>query len=173
MPPFIAQHMLQRLLPPDAGGRREAKSTAIKSITAHFVVLIAGNTQVWAVILRILAEGSVVILSYKDLQVLGKAMVFWLDSRVYRGSSAAEIVRKMERDSIKYRHEGGTLYDFISWLLLQLDDHIPQRELAISDKVNEETMALSFLCLLDRFGIGELDCLPDSDGIDFAEVNAS
>jgi hypothetical protein len=125
------------------------------------------------VISRILAEGSIVILSYKDLQVLGKAMVFWLDSRVYRGSSAVEIVGKMERDSINYRHEGGTLYDFISWSLLQLDDHIPQRELAISEKVGEETMALSFLCLLDRYRLGELDCQPGPDEIDLAEIKAS
>ena len=100
-------------------------------------------------------------------------MIFWLDSREYRGSSAAKIVREMERDSETSTGEGGTLYDFISRSLLQLDDRIPQRELAISDKVDEETLALSFLCLLDRYGIGELDCLPDIDRVDLAEMNAS
>jgi hypothetical protein len=126
-----------------------------------------------AVISRILPAVLAVIFSYKYLQGLKRVLIFWLDSRVYRGSSAAEIVRKMERDSMKFRREGGTLYDFISWSLLQLDDHIPQRELAISEKVGEETMALSFLCLLDRFGLGELDCLPGTDQGDLAETKAS
>ena len=100
-------------------------------------------------------------------------MIFWFNSITYRGSSAAEIVREMERDSTMPRRNGGRLRDFISWSLLQLDDHIPQRELAISDKVGEETLALSFLCLLDRYGLGELDCLPGPNGADPAELNAS
>jgi hypothetical protein len=87
-----------------------------------------------------------------------------MDSKTYFGSSAAEIVRKMECDTTKYGREGGTLYDFISWFLLQLEDHIPQRELGISNKVGEETLALSFLCLLNRYELGELDFVSSEKG---------
>ena len=88
-------------------------------------------------------------------------MIFWMDSTSYAGSSAIEIIRKIERDTTEYILEG-TVRDFIAWSLLRLSDQLPLRELALSDRVTDETLALSYLCLLDQYGLGELDALPDS-----------
>jgi hypothetical protein len=88
-------------------------------------------------------------------------MIFWKGSTSYSGSSASEIIRKIERDTAEYIQEG-TVRDFIAWSLLRLSDQLPLRELAVSDKVTDETLALSYLCLLDQYGLGELDTLPDS-----------
>jgi hypothetical protein len=74
----------------------------------------------------------------------------------------------MERDDPHYPHKGRTVRDFISWSLARLDDMLPLSELAISERVDEETVALSYLCLLDQYGLGELHCLPDSGKADLA-----
>jgi hypothetical protein len=87
-------------------------------------------------------------------------MIFWMNSNRYAGASAVEIVRGLERDAIEYSQKGGLVRDFIAWSLLRLDDRLPLRELAVTDKVSDETLALSFLVLLDQYGLGELDNLP-------------
>lgn len=87
-------------------------------------------------------------------------MIFGTGSTLYSGSSATEIIRKIERDTSDYVQEG-TVRDFIAWSLSKLSDQLPPRELAVSDKVADETLALSYLCLLDQYGLGELDTLPD------------
>lgn len=89
-------------------------------------------------------------------------MIFWMDAKQYAGASAVEVVREMERDAAGYPRKGGAVRDFIAWLLLGLSDRLPLRELAVSDRVNDETLALSFLFLLDQYGLGELHSLPDA-----------
>ena len=89
-------------------------------------------------------------------------MIFWMGSTQYSGSSATEIARKIEWDTAEYPQKEGTVRDFIAWSLLKFSDQLPLRELAVSDKVSDETLALSYLCLLDQYGLGELDTLPDS-----------
>lgn len=88
-------------------------------------------------------------------------MIFWMGSKRYCGSTAVEIARGIEQDATEYAQQGGTVRDFISWSLLQLGDHLPPRELSVTDRVSDETLALSYLCLLDQYGLGELHCLPD------------
>jgi hypothetical protein len=90
-------------------------------------------------------------------------MIFSMDARQYGGVSAVEIVRALERDAAEYRQKGGAVRDFIAWLLLRFSDHLPPRELAVSDKVSDETLALSFLYLLDQYELGELCRRPDVD----------
>jgi hypothetical protein len=89
-------------------------------------------------------------------------MIFRINAKQYSGASAIEIVRELERDSTGYSGNG-TLRDFVSWSLLQRDDCLPLREIAVTDKVSEETLAFSFLCLLDQYGLGELQNLPQTD----------
>ena len=98
-------------------------------------------------------------------------MIFWTGSKSYSGSSAVEIARGIERDATSYCEDGGTVRDFISWSLLQLGDRLPPRELVVSDKVSEETLALSYLCLLDQYSVGELHCLPDPGEKDLSELS--
>jgi hypothetical protein len=89
-------------------------------------------------------------------------MIFWIEAKQYGGASAVEIVREMEQDAAEYPRKGGAVRDFIAWSLLGLSDRLPPRELAVSDKVNDETLALSFLCLLDQYKLGELHSLPNA-----------
>lgn len=89
-------------------------------------------------------------------------MIFRMGTKQY-GGSAIEITRKLEQDTAEYPRQGGTVRDFISWSLLKLSDQLPLRELAVSDKVSDETLALGYLCLLAQYGLGELDALPDAN----------
>ena len=100
-------------------------------------------------------------------------MIFWIGSTQYAGSSATEIVRKMERDTAHYPQKEGAVRDFISWSLVNLSDRLPLRELEVSDKVSDETLALSYLCLLDQYGLGELDTLPDANERGLAGIGVS
>ena len=73
----------------------------------------------------------------------------------YHGFSAAAIVHQLQEDALGFKKSGDSLYPFLLWSLTYLEDQIPFRELDLSDVVDEETLALSYLCLLDRYGVGE------------------
>lgn len=83
-------------------------------------------------------------------------MIFRTGLKRYCGTSATEIVRQMECEAAQYPYEGGTLHQFLNWSLAQLSDRIPPRELDLSAQLNEETLALSYLCLLEEYKLGEL-----------------
>lgn len=83
-------------------------------------------------------------------------MVFLIDGENYRGESATEIVRAMEQDAMDYPHGGGPIRQFMLWSLNQLGDRVPPRELDLSDRLEDEALALSYLCLRDEYGAGEL-----------------
>lgn len=63
--------------------------------------------------------------------------------RTYIRATAIEIVRAIEAHADDYANKGGTLRDFLRWSLA-------------------ETLALSFLLLLDEYGIGKL--ITDTQG---------
>ncbi len=83
-------------------------------------------------------------------------MVFRTGPNRYSGTSATEIIREMERDAADYPDKGGTLHQFLTWSLAQLDDRLPLRELDLNAQLSEETLALSFLCLLEEYRLGVL-----------------
>ena len=83
-------------------------------------------------------------------------MIFRIEGKEYTCATAVEVVREMERDSTDYSHRGETLRQFLSWSLAQLSDHIPLRELDLSNSVSDEKLALNFLCLCDEYGVGTL-----------------
>jgi hypothetical protein len=92
---------------------------------------------------------------------MSDVMVFRAGDKDYRGSSALEIVRALRREA----HGGGdgaarTLKQFLRDSLEQLSDRIPLREIDVSDRLDEETLALSYLYLRDEFGAGELRNVP-------------
>lgn len=88
-------------------------------------------------------------------------MVFRAGGREYRGSSALEIVQALRREAARGDGADPSLRQFLLDSLEQLRDRIPLRELDVSDRLNEEMLALSYLYLRDEFGAGEL-----SDGAD-------
>lgn len=74
----------------------------------------------------------------------------------YRGRSAIEIVRALERDAKEYRHGGGPIRQYLIWSLNQLGSSVPPRELAVSDRLDDETLSLGYLFLLDEYGVGTI-----------------
>ena len=83
-------------------------------------------------------------------------MVFKNGMKQYCGASATEIIREMERDAAEYPGKGGTLHQFLMWSLARLGDRIPLRELDLNSQLSEDTLALSFLCLLEEYRLGDL-----------------
>jgi hypothetical protein len=82
-------------------------------------------------------------------------MTFRKDAMTYHGFSAASIVRQLQQDAVGFTKTGDSIYPFLLWSCTRLEDRIPFRELDLSKVVDEETLALSYLCLLDRYGEGE------------------
>jgi hypothetical protein len=83
-------------------------------------------------------------------------MLFTCGSRVYASATAREIVAALERDDADYPFKGGPLRRFVSWSLSRLGDCVPQRELDANARINDEALALSYLCLCDEYGVGVL-----------------
>ena len=72
------------------------------------------------------------------------------------GRTAVEIVRALECDDGEYRDGGGTIRQYLIWSIDQLDGTISPRDLDVSDRLDDETLALGYLLLLDEYGIGEM-----------------
>jgi hypothetical protein len=65
-------------------------------------------------------------------------------------------VRSLEREDKTYGSGGGPIRQYLHWSLNQLSDSVPPRDLDISDRLEDETLALGYLLLLDEYGIGEM-----------------
>jgi hypothetical protein len=83
-------------------------------------------------------------------------MEFRVRTQVYRGASAVEVVRALERDSAAYPTRGGAIRHFLRWSLDALGGTVPPRELDLSATLEDEELALSYLYLLDEYGAGEV-----------------
>lgn len=83
-------------------------------------------------------------------------MVFRTEEKNYCGSSALEIVRALERDTRNYPHRGQSVRRFLSWSLAHLADRLPPREMDLSDRMEDEALALNYLYLRDEYGAGKL-----------------
>ena len=83
-------------------------------------------------------------------------MEFRIRRRIYRGASAVEVVRALERDAAGYPARGGSIRMFLHWALDELGGIVPPRELHLSATLADEELALSFLYLLDEYGAGEV-----------------
>ena len=91
---------------------------------------------------------------------MSDVMVFRAGGREYRGSSALEIVKTLKDEAERGDGAGRTLRQFLLDSLEQLSDRIPLREIDVSDRLDEEMLALSYLYLRDEFGAGELRDVP-------------
>jgi hypothetical protein len=83
-------------------------------------------------------------------------MIFLIDGKNYRGESALEIVHALEQDARDYPDRERPIRQFMLWSLHQLGDRVPPRELDLSDRLDDEALALSYLCLRDEYDAGEL-----------------
>ena len=87
-------------------------------------------------------------------------MLFKVGERVYLGETALEIVYALKREAAGALDQSVQLREFLRRSFAQLSDRIPLRELDVSDRLDDETLALSYLYLRDEYGAGELDDVP-------------
>ena len=83
-------------------------------------------------------------------------MVFRIDNKDYCGSTALEVVRAMELDTVEYPNRGQPVRKFLKWSLQALSKQIPPRDMHLSKRMKPEELALSYLCLRDEYGAGQL-----------------
>jgi hypothetical protein len=83
-------------------------------------------------------------------------MIFRTRGKSYSGGSASEVVRALEQDDERYRCCGGPIRQYLTWSLSQLNGSVPPRDLDLSDRLEDETLALGYLLLLDEYGVGEI-----------------
>ena len=82
-------------------------------------------------------------------------MIFWIGERQYSGTSAVQIVRAIEHDDNEYCNHGGPIRDYMTFYLNRLTVRVSARDLDLSDRLEDETLARSYLLLLDEYGLGE------------------
>ena len=81
---------------------------------------------------------------------------FQFRDKEYRGASALDIVRSLEDDTEHYPHRGQSVHRFLRWSLQHMGDRLPPRDLDLSDRLDDEDLALSYLYLRDEYGAGKL-----------------
>jgi hypothetical protein len=83
-------------------------------------------------------------------------MIFRVDNKDFCGNTALEIVRAMELDTDEYPNRGQPVQKFLKWSLQELSKQIPPRDMHLSKRMKPEELALSYLCLRDEYGAGQL-----------------
>ena len=87
-------------------------------------------------------------------------MLFRVGERVYLGETALEIVNALKKEALNGGSDSVNLREFLQLSFSQLSDRIPLRELDVSERLNEELLALGYLYLRDEYGVGELADVP-------------
>jgi hypothetical protein len=87
-------------------------------------------------------------------------LLFKVGERVYLGETALEIVNALKREALNCGSDAVSLREFLRWSFSHLSDRIPLRELDVSERLDEEMLALSYLYLRDEYGVGELADVP-------------
>lgn len=87
-------------------------------------------------------------------------MIFRFKEKDYTGATAMEIVRKLEMDTKNYPFRGQSTRQFLLWSLNRLGNNLPPRELHLSTRLEDETLALSYLHLCDEYGAGKFIRMP-------------
>jgi hypothetical protein len=87
-------------------------------------------------------------------------MRFRINDTEYAGASALDIVEAMRRDAAREGQGGSSPREFLRWAHAELRERVPARELDVSERLCDETLALNYLCLCDEYGVGELSDAP-------------
>ena len=91
-------------------------------------------------------------------------MIFRTKGVNYNGRSALDVVRDLERHDKAYQYCGGPIRQYMVWSLDRLISSVPPRDLDLSDRLEDETLALGYLLLLDEYGVGEIVAATDGQG---------
>lgn len=92
---------------------------------------------------------------------IGNEMIFRFQGKDIGGESAVEIVRRLERADKNYPHCGEPIRQYLSWSLNELTGIVPPREVDVSNSLDDETLALGYLLLLEECGVGEIASFTD------------
>ena len=87
-------------------------------------------------------------------------MLFKVGERVYLGETALEIVNALKVEALNGGSDSVNLHEFLRWSFASLSEQIPLRELDVSERLDDEMLALSYLYLRDEYGVGELAGVP-------------
>lgn len=87
-------------------------------------------------------------------------IVFRIQDKEYRSATAVGVVLALELDAEAYTERGRPIRHFLHWSLERLGDQIPPRDLDLSERVDDETLALTYLFLCDEYGVGEVVSAP-------------
>jgi hypothetical protein len=83
-------------------------------------------------------------------------MIFRLREKDFKGGTWVEVVRSLERHDKEYRCRGGPIREYLIWSLNQLSGTVAPRDIDLSDRLEDETLALGYLLLLEEYGVGEI-----------------
>lgn len=83
-------------------------------------------------------------------------MIFRTEKKDYRGKTALEIVRAIESDANDYPFRDQSIRQFLRWSLSNSGNQLPPREMDLSDRMEDEALALNYLYLRDEYGAGKL-----------------
>jgi hypothetical protein len=83
-------------------------------------------------------------------------MIFVYEGKEYAGATAIEIARKIDGNLNLCSGQHFSIRIFVSNSLARLADRIHLRELDAGAHLSDESLAFSYLCLLDEYGIGQL-----------------
>ena len=89
-------------------------------------------------------------------------IVFRIQNKEYRSETGLGVVLALESDAEGYAGRGRPIRYFLHWSLDRLGDRIPPRDLDLSERVDDETLALTYLFLCDEYGVGEVVSAPTS-----------
>ena len=92
-------------------------------------------------------------------------MIFRRGVKEFSGTTAVSIVRALESDDKEYQHCGGSIRQYLSWSLNRLGSKVSSRDLDVSDRLEDEALALAYLVLLDEYGMGELVGQTETEGV--------
>ena len=90
---------------------------------------------------------------FKDMN---KRLIFQFNGKEYSGASALDIVRALEGENEHYPHRGPSRRTFLQRSLESLGNRLPPRDMDLSDRLEDEELALSFLYLQDEYRTGKL-----------------
>jgi|SRR5687768_11067459 hypothetical protein len=83
-------------------------------------------------------------------------MTFRFRGKEFKGLTWIDVVRSLERDDKEYRSCGGPIRHYLTWSLNQLSGTVAPRDIDLSDRLEDETLALGYLLLLDEYGVGKV-----------------
>ena len=83
-------------------------------------------------------------------------MIFRFQGKEFHGVTWIDVVRSLERHDKEYGSCGAPIRQYLIWSLNQMRGAVPPRDIDLSDRLEDETLAQGYLLLLEEYGVGEI-----------------